>query len=103
VLATSVHRQPQIIYVSPERSDMHVYGLTSFDSEVFVVLPPNNVEVYDSASFTLKHQLSLPGSSSLYEVVACKNDKCLYVSDSSAKKNAPSRAFEQYDNALAHN
>jgi hypothetical protein len=61
-----------------------VAGVTSMGDQLFVVhlSPQQQIEVYDTATFSLQRKVSVPGLSHSYGGLAlCTFNNCLYVSD----------------------
>jgi len=73
--------EPASFYIIPTNG--LICGMTVLGSEVFVVPSEtqNEVEVYNSKTFTLKHKLQIFGSSNLKLIIACEHSSCLYISD----------------------
>jgi len=65
--------------------DHRVTALTSLGDDVFVFFVRSQspqVDVYNAATFTLKHSIPIPGRMSVtYGLAACAYNNCLYASD----------------------
>jgi hypothetical protein len=80
-----------------------VAGVTSMADQLFVVhlSPQQQIEVYDTATFSLQRKISVPGFGRSYGgLVSCTVNNCLYVSDDS--QNTVYRVELSSTNGVAH-
>jgi len=64
----------------------YVRGVATLDSELFVVCRgQSTVRVYDTTDFSETRQINVPGMNDPQDMIACKKDKCLYISDWSSE------------------
>jgi sugar lactone lactonase YvrE len=72
------------IYIIPS-NEFSVAGIASLGDELFVIrYSSSNIDVYESATFTLKRDIVVSGLSNTNTprgLVACSVNNCLYVSD----------------------
>jgi len=61
-----------------------VYAVTSLDDDVFVARYNNSqqVEVYDTGTFTLQRHITVQGLSQCTGMTSCARNRCLYLSNS---------------------
>jgi len=72
---------PAVTHIIPRGA--WVTGVTSLGDDVFVVRDDKSqqVEVYDTVTFTLQRPLLIPGLDHPRGLAACASNKCLYASD----------------------
>jgi len=65
-----------------------VWGVTSLDNHLYVLRgnrSSEQIEVYDIESFSFLHCLTVPGLGAKDDIVACRHNRCAYISDTSHK------------------
>jgi len=83
---TAFQESPKLLHVISGSGS--ILGLTVLGSELFVVrnsAARGEVEVYNTNTFTLTRELNIRGSESLWAIVACSHNNCLYISDDGLK------------------
>jgi len=62
-----------------------VFGVTSLDNQFYLLRckPSEQIEVYDVDSYCLQHCLNVPRCGTVYDMVACGHNHCIYVADTS--------------------
>jgi len=73
--------EPTVTHVTPGGAAVSV--MTSLDDVVFVARSDNSqqIDVYDTLTFTRQRSLSVPGLRIAYGLAACAGNGCLYASD----------------------
>jgi len=72
----------RVIQTLPEGEP--VWGLTSLDNHLYVLLGKKSseqIEVYDIDSYRLLRCLTVPGLGAKNDIVACRHNRCAYISD----------------------
>jgi len=74
----------RVIETLPEGES--VWGVTSLDNHLYVLRgnkSSEQIEVYNIDSYRLLHSLTVPGLGDGWDIVACRHNRCAYISDSS--------------------
>ena len=61
-----------------------VYGVTSLDNHLYVLRgnkSSEQIEVYNIDSYQLLHCLTVPELGAVHDIVACRHNRCAYISD----------------------
>jgi len=60
-----------------------VYGVTSLDDEIYLLRDKgrDQVEVYNAVTFHLLRCLAVPNCRNVNDVMICRHNRCLYISD----------------------
>jgi len=71
----------QVVHTLPE--DQSVWGVTSLDNEIFLVMDKerDQVEVYDVITYRLQRCLTVPNARSVADMTSCEHYHCLYIGD----------------------
>jgi len=72
----------RVIQTLPEGEP--VWGVTSLDNNLYVLRDNKSseqIEVYDIDSYHLLRHLTVPGLGIAYDMVACRHNRCAYISD----------------------
>jgi len=83
ILAAVKSSVPMLTHVIPSQGRNMVQALTSLGDEVFVVRSGSGgqVEVYDTVTFTLQRNVTVPECAHSWGMTACARNKCLYLSN----------------------
>lgn len=62
-----------------------IYGVTSLDNLLYVLRNKlsEEIEVFDTDTYSLQHCLTVPKLGNKSDIVACPHNRCAYISDSS--------------------
>jgi len=74
----------RVIQTLPEGQP--VWGVTSLDNHLYLLRDnkfSEQIEVYDIDSFSFLHCLTVPGLDNRNDIVACRHNRCAYISDNS--------------------
>jgi len=76
---------PSVVHTLPEAET--VTGVTSLDNELYVLRnkAKDSVEVYNTTTYSLLRQLSVPRLGGWWDMTSCKHNRCLYIADYHAK------------------
>jgi len=62
-----------------------IWGVTSLDNQFYMLRrkPSEQIEIYDIDSYCLQRCLTVHGRGTVYDMVACGHNRCIYVADTS--------------------